>query len=64
MGNMNIEIVSAGVGPGHPKDKCDWCNKPEKKDENGYSDLIATCTHTEYVTLCEKCYRKAGNNVR
>jgi hypothetical protein len=56
---MNIKIVSAGVGDGHPKKKCSWCDKKLKKDEG-----IATCTHTEYVTLCPKCYSKAGNSVR
>ena len=56
---MKIKIVNAGVGEGHPKKKCSFCNKKLKKDE-----AVATCTHTEYVTLCPKCYSAAGNNVR
>lgn len=57
-------IESAGVGPGHPKEECDRCGKQAVKDIDGYTDLVATCTATEYLTLCEGCYRKAGNSVR
>jgi hypothetical protein len=59
--NMLIEVVQAGVGEGHPHDSCDYCGK---KFENKEEEAFATCTSTEYVTLCEKCYRKMGNQVR
>lgn len=62
---MKIEIIEAGVDPNHQTDHCDWCSKKLYKDEDGYLiDGIQTCTHTEYVTLCYECRRKAGNRVR
>ena len=57
---LKIEIVEAGVGEGHPKDHCSFCHKFIPEDE----ERIATCTQTEYVTLCRKCYNEAGNSVR
>jgi len=56
---MKVKIIEAGVGEGHPKKECSFCYKKLKKDEG-----IATCTKDEYVTLCEECYKKAGNSVR
>jgi hypothetical protein len=56
--NEIIPIVLATIND-DKKDKCDWCGRQKDADE-----LIATCTHTAYVTLCIDCYRKAGNNVR
>jgi len=57
---MSIEIVEAGVGEGHPQDTCSFCQKRFTEDD----ERIATCTVTEYVTLCRECYNKAGNSVR
>ncbi len=56
---QRLVLVEAGVGPGHPKSRCSFCGKKVNKDE-----AHATCTHSEYVTLCGECYRKAGNSVR
>lgn len=61
---MKIEIIEAGVDPNHNPKTCDWCGYEFQIDEDGYDDEISTCTHTEYVKLCRKCYRKAGNKVR
>lgn len=47
---IKFVLVEAGVGEEHPKKQCSWCGREEKLDENGYTDLIATCTHTHYVT--------------
>ena len=49
----------------HPGDdiersNCSHCGKAFEEDE----EKTNTCTHTEYVTLCTPCYRKAGNSVR
>ena len=57
---MKIVIESAGVGEGHPKDKCSFCGKDLPNED----DRIATCTVYEYVTLCKECYNKAGSSVR
>ena len=60
-----IEIVEAGVDSDHQTDHCDWCGvKFEHSLDDDKYEGIRTCTHTEYVTLCEKCYRNAGNKVR
>lgn len=53
---MSIEVVEAGVDPNHQKDHCDFCGVVFEN----LDDVIATCTHFEYVTLCEKCYRKVS----
>jgi hypothetical protein len=58
---LHLEVVEAGVGKGHPLDHCSWCGK---KFNDPSEEAIATCTHTEYVTLCRNCYCKAGNRVR
>jgi hypothetical protein len=58
---MKIEITEAGVGEGHPKDSCSFCGYIFLNKEE---EAISTCTHTEYVTLCDECYKKAGNSVR
>lgn len=58
---LHLELVSAGQGKGHPLDHCSWCGK---KFSDPSEEAIATCTHTEYVTLCRDCYGKAGNRVR
>lgn len=55
-----IKVVEAGVDPNHQKTHCDDC-KVVFKDED---DAIQTCSHTEYLTLCEECYDKRGNSVR
>jgi hypothetical protein len=57
--NRRLALVSAGVGPGHPRDFCERCGcnlTPET--------AIATCTATRPLTLCRECYRKAGSEVR
>ena len=56
---MNFKLVQAGVGEGHPKKICSHCGKDLEE-----SEATATCSQTEYLTLCEKCYSKAGNTVR
>jgi hypothetical protein len=60
-----ITVAKVGVDPGHQTDHCDYCNKKFEHpvDHEDYEG-VQTCTHTAYVTLCEKCYRKAGNSVR
>lgn len=71
---MNIKIVEAGVDSNHQIDHCDDCKlkfskDPEELDYNrwctvkGY-ERITTCSHYEYLTLCEKCYKYRGNSVR
>lgn len=57
---MKITLEEAGVDPNHQTDHCDFCNCKFKKGE----EKIKTCTHVKYVTLCRKCYNKAGNDVR
>ena len=57
---IRVTIMEAGVGEGHPKMECSWCDKKFEDPDEG----IATCTQTEYVTLCDDCYKKAGNRVR
>jgi len=56
----NYELVKAAQGPSHPKDKCDFCESPLTEE-----NAIATI-HVDrgYVTLCQNCYRKSGNQVR
>lgn len=54
------EIVSAGVDPNHQTTQCDHCGHVFEEGE----ERTATCTQKEYVTLCESCYKKAGNSVR
>ena len=54
-----MQIEEAGVDQNHQISKCDHCNKKLKTDEG-----IRTCSHTEYLTLCQECYKKAGNTVR
>lgn len=54
-----IKVEVAGTD-GKKRDKCSFCGKVFENEEDG----IDTCTHTECVRLCEKCYRKAGNSVR
>jgi len=73
---MEFKIVEAGVDPNHQTNHCDFCGKKFKKkndfvrDEDYISgdeyeeEIIQTCTHTDYVTLCRSCYNKAGNSVR
>ncbi len=61
---ISLQIVEAGVDPNHQSDHCDDCQKKAVVDEEGHSDLIKTCSHTEYLTLCHGCYKKRGNGVR
>ena len=73
---MKFKIVEAGVDPNHQVDHCDFCGKEFKKKDDFIKDedyipgdeyeeeVIQTCTHTSYVTLCRPCYNKAGNSVR
>ncbi len=56
---MDLEIVEAGVDPDHQTDNCDDCQKQLEEGE-----AIKTCSLQEYLTLCEKCYKKRGNSVR
>ncbi len=56
----NSKIIKAGVDPSHQTDHCDDCNHVFEENE----ERVQTCTHTEYVTLCETCYQKAGSDVR
>ena len=55
----SVEIVSAGVGEGHPHSRCDYCKIALDED-----DAIPTATREEYLTLCSKCYNEAGSSVR
>lgn len=69
---IKIKIVEAGVDSNHQAEYCDHCGKKFESiliEEDGeifeeYPDMNKTCSHTEYLTLCNKCYRKAGNSVR
>ena len=55
-----IVLEEAGVNLNHQDDCCDHCGKKfENKD-----DAIKTCSYTQYLTLCDECYRKAWNSVR
>lgn len=56
---VEITIESAGVDPAHQTSKCDHCACQLVGDEG-----IQTCTQYRHVTLCEECYKKAGNTVR
>jgi len=55
---MEIEITHPGDNV--DRENCSHCNKKFEEDD----EKINTCTHTEYVTLCDSCYAKAGNSVR
>lgn len=56
-----MTLIEAGVDPSHQIDHCDYCGK--KFVEPAF-EAHPTCTRTKYVTLCERCYRQAGNTVR
>lgn len=58
---MKIKIIEAGNNLYHQKDHCDHCGR---QFVNPYEDEgIQICARTEDVTLCEECYRAAGNSV-
>lgn len=60
----SIKIVSSADGV--EEDNCSYCNKKfngESRSENAV-ERIQTLDMNGEVTLCRKCYNKAGNNVR
>lgn len=60
---MKIEI--AGVDEDHQDDHCDDCKKAfDRSAQDWENDVVRTCSHAEYLTLCLSCYRKRGNAVR
>lgn len=62
---LKFDLVSAGVDEGHQTHHCDDCgNVFPPVEEDDCPEYTQTCSHTERLTLCRKCYLKRRNGVR
>ena len=59
-----VLITQAGVDPEHTPSKCDYCQCEFPPEGEDGPEWIDTCSQTESLRLCEKCYLKAGSTVR
>lgn len=57
---LSIGVAEAGVDPNHQTDHCDRCGYIFQEPDEAHR----TCSNTEYLTLCDKCYTAAGSSVR
>lgn len=58
-----VVIVEPAVDPTHQTDHCDYCGAVAAGLPEGES-LVRTSNYSGAISLCPRCYGKAGNTVR